>query len=33
MSNQIDSNNLDTRILILEKIYRITVCSGQEDKK
>ena len=33
MSNQIDSNNLDTRILILEKNYCITVCSRQEDKK
>ena len=30
LSNKIDSNNLNERILILEKFYHITVCSGQD---
>ena len=32
LNNKIDSNNLNEDILIEEKFYHLTVCSGQEDR-
>ena len=33
MNNKTDKNSLDKSIVILEKFYHITVCSGKEGKK
>ena len=33
MNNKTDNNSLDKLIVILEKFYHITACSGQEGKK